>query len=57
MIDRPTVHGRPKGSRAWARSSGGPVVAASEEILGQFLGDESFPVQWASDTEKTFFWV
>jgi pyruvate,water dikinase len=32
-------------------------VAASEEILGQFLGDESFPVQWASDTEKTFFWV
>jgi pyruvate,water dikinase len=32
-------------------------VAATEEILDQFLGDESFPVEWASETEKAFFWV
>jgi pyruvate,water dikinase len=29
----------------------------SEEILGQFLGDESFPVTWDSEVEKDFFWV
>jgi pyruvate,water dikinase len=29
----------------------------TEEILGQFLGDESFPVTWDSETEKDFFWV
>jgi phosphohistidine swiveling domain-containing protein len=28
-----------------------------EEILGQFLGDDAFPVDWASDVEKSFFWV
>ena len=28
-----------------------------EEILGQFLGDESFPVKWDSDVEKNLFWV
>ncbi len=28
-----------------------------EEILGQFLGDETFPVTWDSDVEKEFFWV
>jgi phosphohistidine swiveling domain-containing protein len=33
------------------------AVAANEEILGQFLGDESFPVTWDSDVEKQFFWV
>jgi pyruvate,water dikinase len=32
-------------------------VAATEEILGQFLGDDAFPVTWASDVEKDFFWV
>ena len=32
-------------------------MAATEEILGQFLGDESFPVDWASDAEQDFFWV
>src|SRR6187549_57199 len=32
-------------------------VAATEEILGQFLGDETFPVEWASETEQAFFWV
>ncbi|MFL5779346.1 MAG: PEP-utilizing enzyme [Chloroflexota bacterium] len=30
---------------------------ATEEILGQFLGDESFPVTWDSEVEKGFFWV
>ena len=32
-------------------------MAATEEILDQFLGDQSFPVDWASETEKGFFWV
>jgi phosphohistidine swiveling domain-containing protein len=32
-------------------------VAPTEEILGQFLGDESFPVSWDSEVEKDFFWV
>ena len=35
----------------------GELVAAAEEILGQFLGDGSFPVSWASEVEKDFFWV
>jgi phosphohistidine swiveling domain-containing protein len=32
-------------------------VAVVEEILGQFLGDESFPVTWDSEVEQHFFWV
>src|SRR5882672_11120647 len=32
-------------------------VAATEEVLGQFLGDESFPVAWDAEVEKGFFWV
>ena len=32
-------------------------MADGEEVLGQFLGDETFPVDWASDAEKGFFWV
>ncbi|HJW23187.1 MAG TPA: PEP-utilizing enzyme, partial [Candidatus Limnocylindrales bacterium] len=28
-----------------------------EEILDQFLGDATFPVDWSSDTEKLLFWV
>lgn len=28
-----------------------------EEVLGQFLGDESFPIEWTSETEKLLFWV
>jgi len=32
-------------------------VAATEEILGQFLGDDAFPVTWDSEVEKDFFWV
>lgn len=30
---------------------------SEEEILGQFLGDETFPVTWDSEVEKAFFWV
>jgi phosphohistidine swiveling domain-containing protein len=29
----------------------------AEQILGQFLGDDSFPVAWDSEVEKRFFWV
>jgi hypothetical protein len=32
-------------------------VAATEEILGQFLGDASFPISWDAEIEKDFFWV
>ncbi len=28
-----------------------------EEVLGQFLGDEGFPIEWTSETEKLLFWV
>ncbi|MFH0751892.1 MAG: PEP-utilizing enzyme [Chloroflexota bacterium] len=28
-----------------------------EEVLGQFLGDEKFPISWSSETEKLLFWV
>ena len=28
-----------------------------EEVLGQFLGDEKFPVTWSSEFEKHLFWV
>jgi pyruvate,water dikinase len=34
-----------------------PRVAPTEEILGQFLGDDTFPVSWDSEVEKDFFWV
>jgi len=32
-------------------------VALKEEVLGQFLGDAEFPVEWTSETEKLLFWV
>jgi pyruvate,water dikinase len=32
-------------------------VAVTEAILGQFLGDDEFPVAWESEIEKHFFWV
>jgi pyruvate,water dikinase len=32
-------------------------VPLKEEVLGQFLGDEKFPVNWSSETEKLLFWV
>jgi len=40
-----------------ARALEDESVAPSEEILGQFLGDEAFPIDWASDVERDFFWV
>ena len=38
-------------------SGGGQALALDEQVLGQFLGDDSFPIEWASDTEKKLFWV
>ena len=32
-------------------------MALREEVLGEFLGDETFPVEWKSETEKLLFWV
>jgi pyruvate,water dikinase len=32
-------------------------VLGLDDIIGQFLGDESFPVTWDSEAEKDFFWV
>jgi len=32
-------------------------MALKEEVLGQFLGDEEFPIEWTSETEKLLFWV
>jgi phosphohistidine swiveling domain-containing protein len=32
-------------------------VPLREEVLGQFLGDETFPISWSSETEKLLFWV
>jgi phosphohistidine swiveling domain-containing protein len=32
-------------------------VPLKEEVLGQFLGDEKFPIEWQSETEKLLFWV
>ena len=33
------------------------VTTANEEVLGQFLGDDRFPVKWESEAEKRLFWV
>ena len=32
-------------------------MALKEEVLGQFLGDDQFPIEWTSETEKLLFWV
>ena len=32
-------------------------MALKEEVLGQFLGDETFPIEWTSETERLLFWV
>jgi pyruvate,water dikinase len=32
-------------------------VPLKEEVLGEFLGDETFPIEWTSETEKLLFWV
>jgi len=33
------------------------VAKLAEDVLGQFLGDDQFPVTWESETEKQLFWV
>jgi phosphohistidine swiveling domain-containing protein len=33
------------------------LAGTEEEVLGQFLGNEDFPVTWDSEVEKRFFWV
>ena len=32
-------------------------MSEHEEILGRFLGDAAFPVDWQAEVEKDFFWV
>ena len=32
-------------------------MAIKEEVLGQFLGDDAFPVTWESEKESELFWV
>ena len=32
-------------------------MSPTEEVLGRFLGDDKFPVQWESEAEKQLFWV
>ena len=52
MIEGLPVAGGPR-----SRSRRTQPVGATEEILGQFLGDDAFPVDWASDAEQDLFWV
>jgi len=33
------------------------MALMDEEVLGRFLGDETFPITWQSETEKALFWV
>ncbi len=33
------------------------MSATATEVLGQFLGDDTFPVQWDSQAEKDLFWI
>ena len=33
------------------------TISSGEPILDQFLGDESFPIEWRSEREKELFWV
>jgi len=33
------------------------TIPPGEEVLGQFLGDETFPVTWSSEVEQQLFWV
>ena len=39
------------------RNAAGAVDGAWRAILDQFLGDESFPIEWRSEPEKELFWV
>jgi pyruvate,water dikinase len=33
------------------------MSVTTTEVLGRFLGDESFPIQWESEAEKGLFWI
>lgn len=33
------------------------AAETESKILGQFLGDEAFPVEWESEAERQLFWV
>ena len=33
------------------------AVATQDKVLDQFLGGDSFPITWESETEKQLFWV
>lgn len=47
-----------RGAGGHTRSSGKEAdVPLREEVIDQFLGDDSFPVAWSSETEKLLFWV
>jgi pyruvate,water dikinase len=32
-------------------------MADTSKVIAEFFGDESFPIEWASDEEKGLFWV
>ncbi|MEE8498335.1 MAG: hypothetical protein V3S62_07360 [Acidimicrobiia bacterium] len=32
-------------------------MADTSKVIAEFLGDESFPIEWASEEEKGLFWV
>jgi phosphohistidine swiveling domain-containing protein len=34
-----------------------PMGLMDDQVLGQFLGDETFPIEWTSETEQRLFWV
>jgi len=48
---------RCRGGRFIISADNPSVTTAKEETLGQFLGDENFPVKWESEAEKQLFWV
>ena len=33
------------------------MSVTTTEVLGQFLGDERFPIEWESEAEKNLFWI
>jgi phosphohistidine swiveling domain-containing protein len=33
------------------------TIPPGEKILGQFLGDDAFPIAWGSEVEEQLFWV
>ena len=57
---REARRGRPSWPVGWRPEQGeegiGPMPL-KEEVLGQFLGDETFPIEWTSETERLLFWV